>query len=210
MKNMLLPLVACCSLLLIVTTSAFSQSPMAKGIDELIKKQLPKAIQEHREFVSLPNVALNAEDMQKNVEWLQAAFLKRGFSVGALSTETIPIVLAEKIIDPDLPTVLFYLHFDGQPVDPSKWDQEHPFTPVIKKQNDQGEWEVIPYEKTKEEYDPEWRIFGRSAADDKGPILMFLHAFDLLEYQKLQPAYNVKVLLDGEEEMSSVGLAVIE
>ena len=175
-------------------------------LDQKIQSKIPQILAEHREFVSIPCDNRTKEDMLKNVEWLSRAFQKRGFETRALETPTIPIFFAEKIVAENLPTVLFYMHFDGQPIDPSKWDQEHPFTPVVKKQNENGDWKVIDYESVAENFDSELRIFGRAAADDKGPIMMFLSALDLMAEQNISPAFNVKMLLDGEEERGSRGL----
>lgn len=182
-----------------------AQKINAELVDIWVNEQMPKAIAEHRELVSIPNDAFYPEDMDKNIAWLRSAFEKRDFKVKTLSTSTIPIVLAERTINPKLPTVLFYLHFDGQPVDASKWDQKDPFVPVIKKQIIKGDWELIPYEDAAK-WEDDWRIYARAAADDKGPIIMFLHALDVMAQQKIQPAYNIKVLLDGEEEKGSSGL----
>jgi acetylornithine deacetylase/succinyl-diaminopimelate desuccinylase-like protein len=178
----------------------------SQNIDQLIKEQLPLALKEHREFVSLPCDANFPEDMMANVEWMEKAFTRRGFEVSVFKTSTVPVVLAEMMVDASLPTVLFYLHFDGQPVDPSKWQQEDPFTPVVKMQNKKGEWEIQSYDDFLKTPTPEHRIYARAAADDKGPILMVLNAMDLMKKMNRQPAYNIKVILDGEEEIGSAGL----
>ncbi len=178
----------------------------SEKFEEVLHDLLPSVLMAHRSFVSLPNDSNYPEDMIKNIEWLDAAFLARGFKNQRLETSTIPVFFTEKIINETLPTVLFYFHFDGQPVDPSKWDQEHPFKPVLKAKNQNGAWETIDYGRIENEFDREWRVFGRAAADDKGPIMMFLTALDLMAKFKVQPPYNIKVLLDGEEERSSTGL----
>lgn len=196
-----------CSILFSSFFQSYStaQTISVTQVDDWVKNQMPSAITEHREFVSIPCDAFYPKDMDRNVDWLKNAFEKRDFKVRVLETPSIPIVLAERIVNPDLPTVLFYLHFDGQPVDASKWDQEDPFQPVIKKESNKGDWTIVPYENLAGN-DNEWRIFGRAAADDKGPIIMFLNALDILHQQKIKPAYNIKVLLDGEEEKGSAGL----
>jgi acetylornithine deacetylase/succinyl-diaminopimelate desuccinylase-like protein len=173
-------------------------------IDKWTTEIMPKAIKEHRSLVSIPCDAFS-DDMQKNVDWLKKAFTKRRFAVKELATSTVPIVFAERIVDSRLPTVLFYFHFDGQPVDKRKWDQEDPFTPVIKQKNPEGKWETISYDKIND-WDKEWRVFARAAADDKAPIIMFLQALDIMKEQSVSQAFNIKVLLDGEEEKSSTGL----
>ncbi len=198
-------------LLLAALTLAFCFSTLnaqdfdPKKIDEWVTEIMPNAINEHRDLVSLPCDAYYPEDMLKNVEWLKKAFSKRKFAVKILETETVPIVLAERIIDGDKPTVLFYIHFDGQPVDKRKWEQEDPFTPVLKRKNKKDEWEEVEYDEVNN-WDKEWRVFARAAADDKGPIIMFLKALDIMESENLSQQYNIKVLLDGEEEKGSEGL----
>jgi acetylornithine deacetylase/succinyl-diaminopimelate desuccinylase-like protein len=192
------------SFLLFLPQSSNAQSP--SKLDPFIQSQIPAVLEEHRSFVSIPCDNRKTEDMLKNIEWLEKAFQKRGFETKALKTPTIPVFFAQKIVDDNLPTVLFYMHFDGQPIDPSKWNQEHPFTPVIKFQNKNKEWEVIDYRTITNQINPEWRIYGRAAADDKGPILMFLSALDLMKERNKKPVFNIKILLDGEEERGSEGL----
>lgn len=177
-----------------------------KGLDAWLNREMPAIIDRHRAFVSLPNDAHYPEDMVKNAAWLKEHFEERGLQVRLLETGSVPVVLAEKQVDASLPTVLFYLHYDGQPVDPSKWDQAHPFTPVLKQKNQESSWEAMPWDAIQGKIDPDWRIFGRAAADDKGPINMMLAAFDFMNENKLRLAFNVKILLDGEEEMGSEGL----
>ena len=185
-----------------------SQNLTPHKIDQWVDAQMAAAIQEHRELVRIPNDANYPADMTKNTIWLKAAFEKRGLKVSILEAGEVPIFFAEKIVGNNKPTVLFYLHYDGQPVDPSKWSQEHPFQPVLKQENKEGEWEEIDYKNAESRYEKEWRVFGRAAADDKGPIIMMLKAFDILNAQNITPAYNIKILLDGEEEKGSNGLKI--
>ncbi len=98
------------------------------------------------------------------------------------------------------------MHVDGQPVDSSKWDQPSPYVPVLKTQNEAGEWEIIDRNQLFKEINPEWRVFGRAAADDKGPISMFLAAWDAAEEAGISPNYSIKVFLDPEEEIGSPNL----
>lgn len=188
-----------------ISLTSYSQKIKPEKIEAWVTKQIPVALMEHREFVSLPCDANFPEDMVRNVEWLEGAFEKRGFIVQRLETESVDIVLAEMEVKKNLPWVLFYIHFDGQPVDPEKWDQDNPFIPVIKRKNANGINEVVDYADISN-WEADWRVFGRAAADDKGPIIMFLNAIDLMQQNKINPAYNIKVMLDGEEEKGSSGL----
>ena len=205
-KHTTLPFVFTVYLLLAFNSCALGQQIQGDKIDQFVKAKIAETIKIHREFVSIPCDANYPKDMAKNITWLKDAFEKRAFEVQVLGAGKVPIFFAQKIIDPKKPTVLFYLHFDGQPVDRSKWDQAHPFRPVLKEKNKAGEWIAIPYENAAKKFDPEWRVFGRAAADDKGPIMMMLTAFDIMQEQNLAQAYNVKILLDGQEEKGSAGL----
>lgn len=171
------------------------------------QEQTLPALWDLKELVSIPNSGLSPKDIQKNIDWLTTAFQKRGFKTQPLANKGNPLLLAEQIINKDLPTILFYMHLDGQPVDPTKWNQANPYQAVLKKADKNGVWQPVSWESVGETIDPSWRIFGRSAADDKGPIIGFLHAMDLLKKEGKQPAFNLKVILDSEEEMGSKYLA---
>jgi acetylornithine deacetylase/succinyl-diaminopimelate desuccinylase-like protein len=159
----------------------------------------------------MPNDAINAEDIRKNADWLEAAFRKRGFVTKQLENNGKPLVFAEFARkSANAKTILFYMHFDGQPVIPGQWSQKSPWIAAVKRPTGQGQWEDIAPEKLLgEEIDPNWRIFARSSSDDKGPIMMFLTAFDALKAAGAAPAVNVKVLLDSEEEKGSPTIGVV-
>ena len=165
----------------------------------MIQKKTRPAIEELREFLAIPNDALNPSDIDKNVDWLEEAFSKRGFETQVLANEGLPLFFAESKVSDNASTVLFYMHFDGQSIDPSKWDQADPYVAVLKEASEDG-WKQIEWSQADNEINPEWRIFGRSSSDDKGPIVMLLQAMDGLKELGLTPAVNIKVILDGEEE----------
>ena len=172
---------------------------------QVSEKQTRDAIIELKSFLSIPNNGLSTEDIKKNIAWLEVAFQKRGFETKKVATLSNPLLYAEKNIAKDLPTVLFYMHIDGQPVDKSKWSQKDPYIPVLKKRNDKDEWEEVDWATLTDELDPNSRIFARSASDDKMPIIAFLNAID--HTNKKDFKCNIKVILDSEEEMGSPNLA---
>ncbi len=173
----------------------------------VFEKQTKPALLELKELVSIPNNGLSRTDIQKNIDWLSTAFGNRGFQTKSLENKGNPLLFAEKTIDKNLPTVLFYMHLDGQPVDASKWAQDNPYQPVLKAKDEKGNWNIIPWASINDKIDPNWRIFGRSAADDKGPIIGFLNSIDILKEAGKSPACNIKIILDSEEEMGSKYLA---
>ena len=101
----------------------------------------------------------------------------------------IPLCMVKKFIDPELPTVLVYGHYDVQPADPlDLWDND-PYDPVIKNT----------------EIHPEWAIFARGACDDKGQFYMHVKALEFMTQTGQLPC-NVKFMIEGEEEVGSNSL----
>ena len=167
-----------------------------------IKSQVAEAIQDLREFVALPNDALNPDDIDDNIIWLRKQFNARGFNTTELETENLPLLFAALPMDDAKPTMLLYMHLDGQSVDPGKWDQPNPYQTVLKKPAGET-FKTIPFDTLDVDINYDWRLFGRSTSDDKGPIIMFLNAIDLLKKEGKELSVNIKVILDGEEERGS-------
>lgn len=167
-----------------------------------IKSQVAKAITELGDFVAIPNDALNGDDIDDNIFWLKKKFNERGFNTTELETDNHPLFFAALPIEDNKPTILFYMHFDGQSVDRSKWDQPNPYKMVLKAPEGDG-WKTHPFDDMLEDIPYDWRLFGRSTSDDKGPIVMFLNAIDLIKKNSKEMPFNIKVILDGEEEKSS-------
>ncbi len=165
---------------------------------------------EFLELLSIPNVASEPRDIQRNAAFLEEAFRKRGFEVKRVNNPAQrPAVFAEY---PDrvagAKTILFYIHFDGQPVIPEEWAQTDPFEPVVRKPGAGGQWlNVDRSTLSADPLNPELRVFARAASDDKAPIMMMLTAIDMLRAKSLAPAVNIKVILDSEEEIGSPSLA---
>jgi acetylornithine deacetylase/succinyl-diaminopimelate desuccinylase-like protein len=166
---------------------------------------------EYMDLLSIPNDAVSPEDIRKNVAWLETAFRKRGFVTQQLPNEGKPMLFAQwPDADPRLKTVLFYMHLDGMPVLPEQWAQKSPWIPVLKRRTATGAWEQIDSAQLfSGGVDREWRVFGRSSADDKAPIMMFLAAVDALKADAGRPAVNIKVVLDSEEERGSPSIGTV-
>ncbi len=166
---------------------------------------------EYLEFLSLPADSMVAEDVQKNADFISRAFAKRGFATRQLENGGKPLVYAEyPSALAGAKAILFYMHFDAQPVVPAEWSQPDPWTPVVKRRDAAGRWQEVGRELLAvEPLDPELRVFARCASDDKAPIEMFLAAFDALNAAGAKPAYTVKVLLDSEEERGSPSMATV-
>ena len=189
-------------LFLLLPILTFAQS----NADQLIDQKFRNTLLKHKELVSIPNLPDDKDLMLKNINWVANWYEKLGFKTSQLQSSTLPILLAEKVYDPNFKTVLIYFHIDGQPVNPAAWNQEDPFIPVLKEKDEQGEWQALDWTKLNGEIDDEWRIFARAAADDKAPITMFLTALEIMKEQNRSPKFNIKVIFDPQEEYGSDAL----
>jgi acetylornithine deacetylase/succinyl-diaminopimelate desuccinylase-like protein len=189
--------------LILIYGQALAQKKSKLDLDGVTESHFLKGIDILNELISIPNDSNDPKQLVPNIEWCESNLSARDWQVSRLETAGFPLLFAEMSVPNAQKTVLFYFHIDGQPVDRKRWDQPDPFQPVLKRQAESGKWEIIPMEKLKTDFDPEWRIFARSASDDKGPFAMFLTAWDAMVEQKLMPNYNVKIILDFEEEVGS-------
>ncbi len=190
-------------LLLVTTNSVRAQRSRNSNLDEIAKKHAVNSFNEFFELLSLSNDAHFPSDIEKNIQWCESAFAKRNFSTKRLNTATIPLLLADRKVGNAKKTVLIYIQIDGQPVNPSQWEQESPWKPTLKEKDANGKWRVIANERLYEDLNPDWRIFARSTADAKGPAVAFLASLDALNELKAEPNYNIKVIMDFEEELGS-------
>ncbi len=202
MKKLIIPI-------LVFTTglNLFAQSNIENQIFDIGIE----SIESFREFLSIKNDANFKNEMKPLIEWGINNFKKYGFEVERLETPELPLLLASKVISEDLNTLLIYLQFDGQPVDNSKWDQENPYKAVLKKRIN-NEYKIIDWSRldniTFDDIKKEdLRIFARSASDAKGPVMMILNALEIMERNNIELEYNLKVIMDFEEEISSPNLA---
>lgn len=195
-----------CFALLFVLQIGTAQAIEKSKLDALAEKYARQSLQDYFDLLSIPNDAHFPADLEKNRVWMEAAFRKRKFTITRLPTQGFDLVLAERKQQGATKTVLFYVQVDGQPVDPSKWQQPSPWQPTLKKPTANGNWEIIPWESIQGKIDMDWRIFARAAADAKGPICMMLAGLDAIAEAGSQPNYNIKVIMDFEEELGSPNL----
>jgi acetylornithine deacetylase/succinyl-diaminopimelate desuccinylase-like protein len=189
--------------ILLLATLLAAHGQERKQIDDVAEKHAVSSFREFYDLLSIPNDAHFPGDIEKNIVWCEKAFTKRGFTTQRLSTSTVPLLLAERKVKNPKKTLLIYLQLDGQPVDSSKWLQESPWSPTLKEKNSEGKWNAIPWKRLNEDYNPDWRIFARSASDAKGPVAAFLASLDALAELKTDPNFNMKVIMDFEEELGS-------
>ena len=152
-------------------------------------------------LLAKPNVATTLADVDANAAYISGLLEKRGFRTQLLRAEpgTPASVFAELNVPGATRTVVFYAHYDGQPISQKGWIST-PFEPSMRTALPEAkpvDWKAAPT------LDPDWRLFARSAGDDKGSIQALISAFDALKAAGVQPSVNIKLLYEGEEEQGS-------
>jgi acetylornithine deacetylase/succinyl-diaminopimelate desuccinylase-like protein len=162
-------------------------------IKSYVAEHKDRFINELIDLLKIPSVSADtaySQDVLDTAEAVKASLEKAGCDfVEICETAGYPIVYGEKTIDPKLPTILVYGHYDVQPADPLELWTSPPFEPVIKKTD----------------IHPEGAIFARGACDDKGQMYMHVKAFEYMIQSNNLPC-NVKFMIEGEEEVGSVNL----
>lgn len=160
---------------------------------EYIEKNKDRFLNELMDLLRIPSISADSAymtDVMATAEQVAAKLREAGADgVSIEETPGYPIVYAEKMVDPALPTVLVYGHYDVQPPDPLNLWESEPFDPVIRKT----------------EKHPDGAIFARGACDDKGQMYMHVKAFEVMNATKTL-ACNIKFMIEGEEEVGSENL----
>jgi acetylornithine deacetylase/succinyl-diaminopimelate desuccinylase-like protein len=161
------------------------------------------------EFLSIPNVAGDAAGMDANAAWIRGALERRGLRTelwrAAGDAAAPAAVFGELDVGADR-TVGIYAHYDGQPCDAERWTAG-PWEPAVfdgRVEDGAGRVEVPGAGGRAGE---DWRVYARSASDDKAPVVAFCAALDALAASGGGPAVNIRVLIEGEEEVTSPNLA---
>ncbi|MDZ7631976.1 MAG: M20/M25/M40 family metallo-hydrolase [Gemmatimonadaceae bacterium] len=193
---------ACCALLPVCAPVA--AQPLRTQVDAWRRAHEREILDEAFALLSLPNVASDTANIARNVAFLTEAFARRGVALTALRAPSggSPALFGELKARGATRTVVFYAHYDGQPVASGGWDGA-PFTPELRRYQNSVATDLVPLPAQGATVDPEVRIRARSASDDKGPIVAMLAALDAMAAAKQRPSVNVKFFLEGEEEAGS-------
>ena len=149
-------------------------------------------LQEFTGLLSIPNVASDKPNIQRNAETLVGMLQRRHVEAKLLTAPGAnPVVYGEIKTPGAKHTIVLYAHYDGQPVTPDEWETKAPFTPVTKMVNGEP------------------RIYARSASDDKAAILAQLTALDALQAAHIPLKANLRFVWEGEEEAGSTNLGAV-
>jgi len=170
-----------------------------------------RIVRELSEFLAIPNIASDTSNIQKNAAHLVEMLEARGIETHLLPISGRGPVVFGKLISAEAKrTVIFYAHYDGQPVDAAAWTDGKPFEPILRDAAIEAGGKRIPFPENSAQnraiYNDNWRIYARSSSDDKSPIVALLAAIDALHAKKIPLAVNLKVIFEGEEEAGSTNL----
>lgn len=191
-------------------TAAQGTAPAMAAVEAWMREGERMLVGTLADYVAIPSVRGDAAALARQADVLRAAFAARGFTASLIETPAAPLVFAERATPGATRTLLLYFHYDGQPVDAARWRQASPFTPVMRSDRlDAPGVRTIDDFRAAGRFEPDWRLFGRAAADAKAPIVAFLGAFDALTAAGITPTWNLKILIDGDEESGSTGLKAV-
>ncbi|WP_404710783.1 M20/M25/M40 family metallo-hydrolase [Sphingomonas sp. MMS24-J13] len=153
-------------------------------------------------LLAMPNVASKLADVDANAAYIQGLLEARGFTTRLLRAApgTPGSIFAELKVPGAKRTVLFYAHYDGQPINQQGW-LNPPFQPTLR--TAPPATAPVDPATAATKLDPDWRIYARGAGDDKASIQVLISAFDALKAQGIKPSVNIKLLYEGEEEAGS-------
>mgnify|MGYP001013722408 CR=1 FL=1 len=160
-----------------------------QAVQSYITQNKDRFLEELLEVLRIPSISADSNykaDVLRTAEYIRERLVDAGAdNVEVCPTSGHPIVYGEKLVDPNLPTVLVYGHYDVQPADPlDLWDSP-PFEPIVK----------------------DGKIFARGACDDKGQVYMHIKAFEAM-YKNGGLSCNIKFMIEGEEEVGSSNLGI--
>ncbi len=178
------------------------------AVDAYRQDREAEILEDFVELLSIPNVATNLSDMERNAEHIVGLLESRGLKTQRLSAGGAPYIYAALNKPGATETILIYAHFDGQPVQEENWAYP-PFSPTLLDGSVKAGAQAIDIAGVSGSFHPDWRLYARSAGDDKMPIVALVHTLDALAANGIPLTVNLKLLLDGEEEQGSPTIARI-
>jgi len=164
-------------------------------------------IDEYLAFLSIPDIASDRQNIQRNAEFIAKMLEKRGVAPRLVSVPgSNPVVFGEIKTPGAARTIVFYAHYDGQPLDPKEWATP-PFQPVLRDKSLDKDGRIIALPAS--HFDPEWRIYARAAGDDKLGVYQMMAALDAIHASGTRMKSNIKFVFEGEEEAGSINLGKI-
>jgi acetylornithine deacetylase/succinyl-diaminopimelate desuccinylase-like protein len=171
-------------------------------------------LKEYVDFLAIPNTMNDPEQLKANAQFVSEMMKKRGINnVQLLQADvagSIPAVYGEALTPGATKTLIFYAHYDGQPVNPDKWAEGlSPFKPQMMTNSLDKGGKFLDFPSETIPLSNDWRIYARAASDDKAGVFTILNAYDAMRQSGISPKINIKFFFEGEEEKGSTNLEAI-
>lgn len=197
-------------LIFILAPRGSAQDPAVTAARKYRITKEHEILDEYVRLLSLPNVASDRPNIARNAEFILKMLERRGVKTRLLEVpEAPPVVFGQIDVPGATRTLIFYAHYDGQPVEPAKWEGGDPFRPILRSAALDAGGREIPFPSKGEAFDPEWRLYARSTGDDKAPIIAICAALDALRLREIGLNANLRFFFEGEEEAGSPHLRQI-
>ncbi len=189
----------------------FAQSEPVLKVRDFRKANEHNLLATYVDFLKIPNVADDMPNIKKNATWISDYMKSKGISNVQLlhpkTSDKPPAVYGEVMVPGATQTVVFYAHYDGQPVDSTKWSEGlHPFKPRLANGSLANGAQLIDWPQPSTAFNPEWRIYARGSSDDKAGVYTIINAYAALAALHISPSINIKFFFEGEEEAGSTHL----
>jgi len=189
-----------------------AQTPDLEKIRIYREKNEPAIYNDFISFLKIPNVATDTANIRKNADFLTQLMNSKGIErvqlLDADSKNIPPVVYGEINVSGAAKTIIFYAHYDGQPVNSLLWAKGlNPFQPQLVNGSIEENASIQSLPNFPLNHD--WRIYARGASDDKAGVIAILTAFSAIKESGIKFPYNVKFFFEGEEEQGSTHLGAI-
>ena len=198
------------ALFALLAVHAASGAPLNRDVRQWRVQHEAEIVGQLDDLTRIASIAAEPAKLDVAATALEGLLRARGFDTRLLSASAgAPKVVFGRYDSPGARrTVVFYAHYDGQPVTRSQWVSA-PFIPVMRTGPLASKPSDVDWRHAKPPFDPEWRLYGRAVADDKASIVAFLAGFDALKASGHRPSVNLRVFWEGEEEAGSPHLAEV-
>lgn len=194
--------------LLALLLAAGERPPAAEAARRFREANEARLVRAYAELLSIPNVASDKPNIRRNAEHIVRLFAAAGARAELIESEGAnPAVYGEISVPGAQRTLMFYAHYDGQPVIPERWTGSEPFAPLLRTAPVEAGGKTLGLDQPR--YDREWRLFARSASDDKVSIFALWAALSALREAGIGLRSNVRFFFEGEEEAGSPNLRAL-
>src|SRR3954451_18931742 len=200
------------SLLLLILLPVASLAQTQDKVREYRRANEHQILKEFTTLLAIPNVASDNANIRRHAALIVEMMKERGLNprlLAAATPNTRPAVYGEWKPPGAQRTILVYAHYDGQPTDPKQWTGTSPWEPVFRSAALEANGQIIPAPADGTMINPQWRIYARSASDDKAGVMAILAAFSALKDKGVVPTSNIKFFFEGKEEAGSPHLGEI-